>query len=73
MPTSDTHVGLIKLIWADKRSIQLCNTVHSMDVMRFWSILFDRTLIVDSLLRRGLHEVSSEGKVSAQGEMGRAK
>jgi hypothetical protein len=27
----------------------------------------------DSLLRRGLHEVSSEGKVSAQGVMGRAK
>jgi hypothetical protein len=26
-----------------------------------------------SLLRRGLHEVSSEGKVSAQGVMGRAK
>jgi hypothetical protein len=25
-----------------------------------------------SLLRRGLHEVSSEGKVSAQGVMGRA-
>ena len=28
---------------------------------------------VSSLLRRGLHEVSSEGKVSAQGVMGRAK
>ena len=26
-----------------------------------------------TLLRRGLHEVSSEGKVSAQGVMGRAK
>ena len=26
-----------------------------------------------ALLRRGLHEVSSEGKVSAQGVMGRAK
>jgi hypothetical protein len=26
-----------------------------------------------SLLRRGLHEVSGEGKVSAQGVMGRAK
>jgi hypothetical protein len=26
----------------------------------------------DSLLRRGLHEVSSERKVSAQGVMGRA-
>jgi hypothetical protein len=25
---------------------------------------------MDSLLRRGLHEVSSEGKVSAQGVMG---
>ena len=29
--------------------------------------------LADSLLRRGLHEVSSEGKVSAQGVMGRAK
>ena len=27
----------------------------------------------NSLLRRGLHEVSSEGNVSAQGVMGRAK
>jgi hypothetical protein len=35
-----------------------------------WSINIDIKL---SLLRRGLHEVSSEGKVSAQGVMGRAK
>ena len=27
----------------------------------------------NSLLHRGLHEVSSEGKMSAQGVMGRAK
>jgi hypothetical protein len=30
-------------------------------------------LFESSLLRRGLHEVSSEGKVSAQRVMGRAK
>ena len=30
-------------------------------------------LLSTSLLRRGLHEVSSERKVSAQGVMGRAK
>jgi hypothetical protein len=34
---------------------------------------FAYTHVVPSLLRRGLHEVSSEGKVSAQGVMGRAK
>jgi hypothetical protein len=30
-------------------------------------------LVLTSLLRRGLHEVSSEGKVSAQGVMGSAQ
>jgi hypothetical protein len=39
----------------------------------FWIYTVTLYTVDSSLLRRGLHEVSSEGKVSAQGVMGRAK
>ena len=44
--------------------------------LEFWScnrLPLIACSVLISLLRRGLHEVSSEGKVSAQGVMGRAK
>jgi hypothetical protein len=49
--------------------------LHAKTLVRhsWWLAVFLKKCYVRSLLRRGLHEVSSEGKVSAQGVMGRAK
>jgi hypothetical protein len=45
--------------------------IHAVDVFSWLKQITLQYLF--SLLRRGLHEVSSERKVSAQGVMGRAK
>jgi hypothetical protein len=47
--------------------------IRSVIIQYYPYYLIHNYYLATSLLRRGLHEVSSEGKVSAQGVMGRAK